>query len=162
MLTFCRSTSFAYFSKDKNEKTRRRRLNFLKYTHLQRNQEATITLLTSLVKQPPTSVSPFVCILGSCYFKGRSEFSVWRTCPEIFQSLQGWPPCHSSGAAGGEVLHSPSSQGRRPGFLAAWRQREQESPKRAHTRVHTHAHAHTYMHTHAHPQNLAPSHMQMS
>ena len=120
MLTPCRSTSSAYFSKDKNEKKCQRHLNFLKSTHLQRDQEAIATLLTSLaqlsglkLRQPLTSVSPFICILGSCYFKGHSELSVWRTCPEIFQGPQGWSPCHSRGAAGGEVLAGGSPpQGR--------------------------------------------------
>lgn len=156
MLTSCRSTSFAYFSKDKNEKKCQRHLNFLKHTYLQRDQEAITALLTSLAKlsglklqQPLTSVSPFICILGSCYFKGHSELSVWRTCPEIFQSPLGWHPCHSRGAAGARFCTIQAPKSKDLASSPRMEARGAGGPETC-TRTHTHTSTHTHVCTHIH------------
>ena len=68
VLVLCRSTSFAYYSKNKDEMKRQRHLSLLKYTYLQRNEEATVTILTALTEisgwkaqQLPTFIS-YLCL----------------------------------------------------------------------------------------------------
>lgn len=74
--------SFAYSSKNKDEKERWKHPSLVIHTDLHRHKEATITILATL---PETSarkaqqLSAFIstCILTSFSFKRHSEFSGW-------------------------------------------------------------------------------------
>lgn len=81
-LYFTGGMSFAYSSKNKDEKERWKHPSLVIHTDLHRHKEATITILATL---PETSarkaqqLSAFIstCILTSFSFKRHSEFSGW-------------------------------------------------------------------------------------
>lgn len=161
MLTSCRSTSSAYFSKDKNGKKCQRHLNFKIHTSA-KGSEAIATLLT----QPcaaiwtETSAASYFRFLLSSAFLGPAISRA--TEPLRGEHAQRFSRVHKAGLPAtarccwGKILHNPSSQVEKTGLPPReWRQGEQEGPNmHAHTRTQAH---HTRKHAYTHPRIWLPS-----
>ena len=129
-LYFTGSMSFAYSSKNKDEKERWKHPSLVIYiqtcTDIRRLLSQFLQLfqrhLDGKLSSFLPSFLPSSAFLLPSISRGTQSSLGGEQIQSFFRVHQGWPPCHTGYVAGGKVLNNQSSKVKRPGWeVPLWR-----------------------------------------